>query len=860
MLFNSLPKQRISFKEKGKQWRIDCMDYLCTHANNHYIHDFKRMVDNYNLHNNIINQEDFQKYVDPLGLDAGQGKDFVQAFNKTHNKIQVLRGEELRRPWNYHVIDYSRNATNEVIREKQREYRKYYKNVIETEIQKVSVRLQMEAQMMAGKMSKTDANRAYEQILQQLQAKEQEVLNPEAIERKFKSYKTSKEKLMSKLLRSETAKLAVRHKKNEAFFDLNVAGIEAVLATIVNGEPYIEILNPLGIAYHKSPEIQFFQDGDYVVYKREMSLGQIFDLYGDDLAEKDLERINERLMNVFGINAKMMSPDGKSPSHWDQLNQRRMHDYFQLQTVPFSGGYGQDNSRDRFLVVYTAFWKSYRKVGFLFWDDEDGKKQSTLVPEEFPIPENAKTVKMTGDFYNKKTKYVWTDEVTGFNYQLLWEYIPEVWEGTKFSNDIYLNIRPYPYTKFSLENPFRCKLPIFGTALNNRNSVITAPMDRMKPWQRLYLLVMSKWLNLITQDKGMIQLLNLLMIDKDLGPEKTMQYAVELGYLPYNPLSNAEGAGIVQNMKASETLNLSNIANIRYYTEILNFIDNQIGDAAGISKPREGQTSSNTNVGDNRQDLLQSAVITEPQFAVHDLIWEEILNELVYLTQRNIFEKGGQFSRNLLSDEEIAVIELDGEDFINSDLGIRVSNNGAANAVLDNIKSNAQALIQNDKLNLSTLMELLSTEDLAECKMIVKDIEADIQKREEALNQSQMQNEQKLEKMRIEAREDEQAHEVQLKAMEIEGNLERERIKAIASATLGTGDADTNDDGIIDVLQLEKLKSDERVSRMKQNLEERKQSHQEKIDKEKIKIEREKMASQEKIARAKASQAKKKAK
>jgi len=858
MIFNSLPPQRISFAAKNKQWRINCMDFLCTQANHHYLHDFKRMLDNYNLHNNIINQEEFQKYCDPLGLDAGQGKDFVQAFNKTHNKIQVLRGEELRRPWNFHVKDFSHNATNEVIREKQREYKNYFKTHIELEIQKQQAIIDIEAKLQAGKVNKTEAQRAYEQISQSLMAKEKEVLNPEEIERKFKSYKTSKEKLMSKLLRSKTGELAVKHKKNEAFFDLNVAGIEAVMTTIINGEPQIEILNPLGVAYHKSPEIQFFQDGDYVVYKREMSLGQILDLYGDDLSDRDLRDINERLTNIFGTNAKMMSADGESPSHWDQLNRRRGHDYYSIQSVPFTGGYGQGNTKNSFLVVYTGFWKSYTQVGFLSYTDDRGEKQSTIVPEEFPVPKEARKITLKGDFYNKKTKYVWVDEITGSTMELIWEFIPQVWEGTRIGQDKYLNIRPYPYSKMSLENPFRCKLPIFGTALNNRNSVITSTMDRMKPWQRLYLLVMTKWLKLIAQDKGIIQLLNLLMLDKDIGPEKTMQYAMDLGYLPYNPLSNTEASGIVQNMKVSESVNLSNIANIRYYTEILSFLEAQIGEAAGISKPREGQTGSNTNVGDNRQDLLQSAVITEPQFAVHDLIWEDILNELVYLTQRNIAEKGGQYSREILSDEEIAIIEMDGIDFVNSDLGVRVANNGAANTVLDQIKANAQALIQNDKINLSTLMELLSTEDLAECKMIVKDIEANIAAREEAMNNSNLENQRAIEKMRVEAREDEQLHEKELQEMKDAAALEREYVKAIGTATAATGDIDTDDNTVPDVLEIERFKQEAEISRKEHDLNERKQRHQEKIDTEKLRLEKEKIASQERIAKTKAAQAKKK--
>lgn len=804
-MITSFPPQRIKHSAKDNTWREQSLDYMCAQADLQYTQNYQRMFENYAFHNNVIDQTDLQKYCDPMGIDVGTGKDFIQMFNKTPNKVQILKGEELKRPWAYHVIDFSHNATNEIMREKNRHFREWFDFQLGSEIQTQKAKMEMQAQMQIEGVPRNQAQRQYEQIMQQLAAKEQEILNPQQIEQKFKNYRTAKEKLMAKLMRVRSHELKIKHLKNEAFFDAIVAGVEAAMVSVVNGESVVEVLNPLGLAYHKSPEVEFIQDGDYVVYKREMSLGQIYDLYSTELEDQDLEDLENQLSQVYGIDTKMYSKDGRSASHWEHLNYNaRMGG---SANIPHTGGYGQDTTTDSYQVVYTAYWKSWREVGFLSYTDEKGTPQLTIVNEEYPIPKEAKVEKIKQEYGKSKTKWTWTDEF-GQYYEIMYEFIPQVWEGTRIGHGIHFNIRPYPYSRVSLYNPFRYKLPIFGVGYNTRNATIISPFDRMKPWAKLYLLLMSKWLKLIAQDKGMVTLLNVLMLDKDIDLDKTLQYATDVGFLPYNPLGNTETGipSILQNMKAAEVLNLSNIQNIKHYADLLRFVEDQIGDAAGISKPREGQTASSTNVTDNRQDLIQSAVITEPLFSVHDLLWEDILNELVYLTQVQISESGGYYKRGILSDEEIAIIEIEGRDFDPCEMGAYIANNGNANMILDQVKANVQALIQNDKVNLSTFISLLSVEDISEMKAEIKDLEDSIAAREQQMQQMQLESAEKQVKMKIEREEDYQEHEKELQTQKDNAAYERELLKVYAATQATTGaTVDEDNDGQPDFLEIQKV-------------------------------------------------------
>ena len=113
------PKQRVSYKEKSAdnfKWGKDTINYLCTYSSENtgyyysdeqesehreYINSYNQKLSNYQLYNNILNQKDFEKECNPLGINVGQFKDEIKPYNKCYNKIQVILGEELKRPINY---------------------------------------------------------------------------------------------------------------------------------------------------------------------------------------------------------------------------------------------------------------------------------------------------------------------------------------------------------------------------------------------------------------------------------------------------------------------------------------------------------------------------------------------------------------------------------------------------------------------------------------------------------------------------------------------------------------------------------------------------------------------------------------
>jgi hypothetical protein len=757
------PNQRVSRASKTKKWRRDTVDYISQQADSFYDSDYKRMFENYLWYNDQVIQEEFRAWCDPLGLDRGASKDYVHAFNMSHNKIKKLQGEELQRPFNYGAVSTNPRDHSQVAREKQLAFRRYIEFELTKEVQKY------ELNSNSQDATNSQRNRMAQEMQQQQEALAQEIMDPERIKKKFRNYRLSKETLANKILRQYELYHRIKLKKNESFMHQLISGIEAVMVEEVNGEAKVTPLNSLGVFFHKGPEQPFIQDGEYAGYKREMTYAEVMDTYGNRLAKKDLDRLKNYLGNVYGLDAKLYSRGGYSPSHWEHVNYKKDF-YYGTEDVLHSGSYGQGRSYDDYVTVYTVYWRSWREVGFLEYTDEYGEERKELVDEGFPIPEDAEVIKIKTRKGATMTRYEWTDELTGQFYSMYKEWIPEIWTGTRIEEDIYVDIEPLYYNQPTIWDPYNAKLPIFGYQSEARNAPIVSVFDRMKPWQKLYYFTMSKFLKLLGQDKSIVTLLNVLMLDPELGIERTIQYMTDMGIMPYNPLAHEKGEQLAHNMKPAEEINLSNSSELAHYVTLLQFIENKIGDAAGVPKAREGQTARGTNVTDNRQDIIESAIITEPLFYMHDILWEDVLNCVLKISVDNIDEEG-IINRYILSDDEVAIIEL-AELNKYDNFEVKITSSGKQYQILEQVKAQAQALIQNDKIQLSQLIELLGTDNLSEFKAYIAEIEEDIARREEAMKQAQLQTRKEITQMQTEDREDKQAHEHELQ----ERRYDREEI------------------------------------------------------------------------------------
>lgn len=282
----NFPKQRLSYREKIKddyQWCKDVMDnLLIDYAGdrttiNASEHDYDRKLSNYQLYNNLLNQKDFERECNPLGIEVGQFKDEIQPYNKTYNKVQVLLGEELRRPFNYRVV-----LTNPDGVKSKLAYRDdLLRNFVYSKIEEVL----------------TSFNQQPEEPLFDPST----LMDPSTIESYMAtSYLSAKEITASKILNYLTRKLSLKEKKNDAFKHGLISGEEFVYVGIEHDEPIVKPLNSLGVFFHKSQETKYIQDGLYAGYRTYMNAGDILDDFGNSLSQEQQDRIDSRRYALGG--------------------------------------------------------------------------------------------------------------------------------------------------------------------------------------------------------------------------------------------------------------------------------------------------------------------------------------------------------------------------------------------------------------------------------------------------------------------------------------------------------------------------------------------------------------------------------
>lgn len=775
------PKQRLPYKEKISEnfkWAKDVIHYLLsyyTYSNREYSSVYNTKLSNYQLYNNILNQSDFERECNPLGLDVGQFKDAIQPYNKTYNKIQVLLGEELRRPFNFKSVLTNSEGVKSKLAYKDSLYRNYLYSQIQNHIKQIS--------------------NLYSPDL--LEVAQESIMEPEQIEEYYStSYLESREILASKLLQYLVKTQNIKDKKNDAFKHALIAGEEILYVGIENDTPIVDVLNPLGVFYHKSGETKWIQDSLFAGYRTYLTTGEVLDKYGAYLSEEDIEKIQSK--SSVGVYAHTPTPDMQyHHNDWYQVNN------FQTYT---EGSYSNSSTQD--WLVQTVEWRSEKKVGFLKFTNEFGDIEEDIVSEDFEVPTGAKRITVKKEFNKKCVYYVW--EVNGVPYSLEWGWIPEIWTGTKIGHDIYTLIGPKQEQFRSLDNPYDVKLGFHGVVYNSMNAPSVSLMDRMKPFQYLYFIIMHKLKKLIAQDKGRIFHFDVSMVDENMGLEKTLYYLSELNIDFFNPLQNADKPGWSQRGKVASSTDMSQAQHIMNYINLLASIDQQISDVAGVNRQREGQTTPGEAVTNAQANIQMSSVITEIYFETHNKVWEQVLSSLVQ-TAQYVYKHKGVTKQFVLDDLNIATLEILPEQISNCDFGVFITNSSKEEDLFQNIKALSQALVQNDKANFSDLIHLFKANSVEELE---EKIEASERRAEQQLQQQQQQQQEAA----IQLQKDQQQFELEKLNMELQTKVLIAEIDSFKFQR----DQDINDNAIPDQFELQKWQEELKLKKEKLRLEEKK--------------------------------------
>ena len=776
----NLPPQQLPFNKKTKQWRKQHLDWADSKTFFNYSLVRKSVIHkkiNYDLLNGKLHMKDLEMILNPQNIQAGFIPDRIQHYPIMNSKLNVLRGEESKRAFDFKVVVTNPNSISEIENNKKQEVLQRLQDWV-----KNSAQSEEEA---SAELEKINSYYNYEwQDMREIRANA----------------------LINHYIKEYNIPLLF----NEGFMDAMAVGEEIYQCDIVGGEPVIEKLNPLKVRIFKSGYSNHIEDADMIIIEDYWSPSKVIDTYYDVLTKKDMEYI-ENLPDHVGqaavdsmdniderygfVNNNMVGEEiSTNGFFFDPLN--IFSDSVSNSLLPY------DMAGN--LRVLRVYWKSKRRIKKVkSYDPQTGEEVYNFYPETYVI-----------------------DKDNGEEENIF--YINEAWEGTKIGSDIYVNMRPRIVQYNRLSNPSRCHFGIVGSIYNLNDTRPYSLVDMMKTYNYYYDVIHDRLNKMIARNYGKIVRLDLAKVPKGWDVEKWLYYAQVNGIAVEDSFKEGDyGAATGKiagalNTASSGVIDAEYGNSIQFQINLLEFIKLEMSEVAGINKQREGQISNRETVGGVERATLQSSHITEWLFIKHDDVKKRVLE--CFLETAKIAMKGrNKKFQYLLSDNSTKIMDIDGDEFAESDYGLVVDNSNGIQELNQKLDTLAQAALQNQLISFSTMMKLYSSSSLAEKQRMVEKDEQQIIERQQQAQQQQLQQQQE----QLQAQMQQKYMEIEQKDMLNQRDNETKILVAQISAN-------NEDDGI---------KEPEFSEEAKANLEEKIRQFNErlKLDKEKLKLEKEKV-------------------
>jgi len=408
---STIPRQKIASSAKNKEWYKDNALYWENRLINKNIFnqsDKVKMKKNCNMYyHNILDNLEVGKICNPYNL-----KDFKIPLDFKHYKIenpkiQTLKGEELKRRFDWKVYVSNRDAVSDKENQKKEQYAQF-----------------VSEQIKATAFDEEAAKKDLEKLQDYLQYDWQEL----------------REVTADQLLHHYVQYLDLKTQFSRAWEHSILNAEEIMSIDEHNGKPVVEACDPKTVYWLSSPENPYIDDSDAVTRPYYIPLGQVIDYYYDYLTSDEIDKLQDQ-QNSRGRMQEQDFAFNQYYSKTDDGTFQPNNDYGGSSNYTTDGIFsdfdGYYDKEGNIRVVHTR-WKSMRKVGELTFFDEDGTPQSMHVDEAYKI-----------------------DKTKGETIE--WKWINEAHEITRIGESVFIKgqIRNVQFRK--LDNISYCSLGYVGT-------------------------------------------------------------------------------------------------------------------------------------------------------------------------------------------------------------------------------------------------------------------------------------------------------------------------------------------------------------------------------------------------------------
>jgi len=700
---------------------------------------------------------------------------------------------------------------------------------------------------------------------------------PEIQEYFVKDYRSMAEQWASHQMQVDEDRFKMDELEERAFREMLITDREFWHFKMLDDDYDIELWNPVLTFYHKSPEVRYISQGNWVGKIEMMTIADVIDKYGYMMTQEQLESL-EVLYPVrsAGYPLQGYQNDGTyydaTQSHdwntnmpslayrqytsmWENsANGGDIVAYLNSQTEDFT-----DIGMSFLLRTTTAYWKSQRKIGSLTKITEEGEVIVDIVDEDYKITD--KPIYNTALFKNK------TKDNLIFGEHLEWIWINEVWGGVKIGpnqpsfwgmnnpggvSPMYLGVgqNKVGRLKFQFKGDnslYGCKLPVEGAVFSDRNTRSTAMVDLMKPFQIGYNIVNNQIADILVDELGTVIMLdqNALprhSLGEDWGKNNLAKAYVAMKNFQMLPLdtsiTNTENA---LNFQHFQVMNLEQTQRMLSRVQLASYFKQQCFEVIGITPQRLGQQIGQTNTATGiEQAVAASYAQTETYFIQHsDYLMPRVHQMRTDLAQYYHSTKPSQRLQYMTANDEKVNFEINGTDLMLRDINVFCTTKASHRDMLEKMK---QLAVSNNTSGASIydLGTIMGAESLAELTHVLKQTEA----KATAQRQEQMQHEQQMQESENAQKTKEKQMELDADMLENEKNRRRDllvaEIKASGYGSMQDINQNQESDFVDQMDTLRKTDEFQQTMGLKQTI----QTSKEQTSREKLNIEREKIQAQ----------------
>lgn len=483
----------------------------------------------------------------------------------------------------------------------------------------------------------------------------------------------------------------IKDKLHKGFFHYLVTGEVYSHKGVVRNETFYDILNPLDIDYDKDPDLEFVEDGDWAMVRKYAHASTVIDIFGESLTDEQILELE---------NPQQTSADS-----------------YLLYRAEANGS-DENIYRNRLIECITVYWKSRKRIGFVSYPDPmTGVTEEMVVEEGFKLPKEMKEM-------GAKIRYEWVNEV---------------WEGTRIDGRFYIDINPLANQRTSMDNPSKCKLPINGRKYSDINSDNISLVSLGIPYQLNYNIFKYRMELAIARSKDIIAQFDINMIPKKWDMDKFMYFVEGTGiaWVDYNK------EGIQLSPQHQSVMDMS-IKTIGQYLQLLESIQMEWEKISGVNRQRQGGIGPYEGKAASQQAIVQSSHITEDLFRKYTRFEQREMQGLLdYSKEAWVNGKKGMY---VMPDSTIQMFDISSMEMMESEFGIFMSDSGRDQDKLEQARAMGQQMVQNG-VPASAVLDMFDTENFIGLKDKIQKAEKAQQELEQAQQQAQQKQQEQQMKM-----------------------------------------------------------------------------------------------------------------